>query len=532
MEKHFNIVQRLRDQAKNRPDVLALIQPGRTDEALTYAELDKQSQNYANFFLQSGITPEDRALLLIAPGLKFYAVFLGLARAGITVMLVDPGVGTAHVRACLSTLRPTVFIGTPKAQLLRFYAELRHPMKAFCTSALPFTKRLPTLETFIAGTDRCDPFPAPAGHPALITFTSGSTGRPKAILRTHGFLLEQGDTLATLMPARPDDVEFCSFPVFVLANLGQGISTILPPVGTQHLDQTDWAGVLQSMHRYHATRLLAAPNFCFQLAQHAHAGAGFQRLRHIHTGGGPVFPGLLQQLAALAPQAELTALYGSTEAEPIALQHFAALDASDIEQTAQGAGLCAGRPVASITLRILRDQTGQSISPMTLPQFNDNSLSVGDAGEIVVTGPLVQKSYINRQDNAETKFEVAGETWHRTGDAGYLDSRGRLWLLGRCNAKIRCDDAFVYPFALEAAATLQSRIHRAALIEVNGKNILALEGSRLDAFAEAQLKKRFPLIDKLIYLSHIPVDKRHHSKVLYAELKNKLLPLVNQASQE
>ena len=60
-------------------------------------------------------------------------------------------------------------------------------------------------------------------------------------------------------------------------------------------------------------------------------------------------------------------------------------------------------------------------------------------GEIVVSGAHVGAGYVGGVGDAETKFRVGEVIWHRTGDAGYLDAHGRLWLLGRCSARIADD---------------------------------------------------------------------------------------------
>lgn len=515
---NYNILKRLSDQAIKQPEKLALIQPGKIDQLMTYSELHQLSLRYAYYFRKKGLGEKDQALLLIQLGPLFYAIFLGLVGAGITVVLIDPGVGVDHMRACLKKIKPTVFIGSAKAHLLRFYSEFR-ALRAFSTVPLPFSTQM--VFDSISDYD-LDGFPCvDKNHPALITFTSGSTGRPKGLLRTHGFLLNQGDTLANLMEAKPDTVEFCSFPVFVLSNLGQGVSTILPPQKTAKLNEVNFDYVLKSMEKYHATQLLAAPDFCRGLLSQTNAKTVLARLEKIHTGGGPVFINLLKQLKRIAPKAEITTLYGSTEAEPIALQPMGDFIEEDYEKIASGAGLLAGYPVDNIKLKIVRDRAGQVIEPMDGPAFQQIVLETGNVGEIVVTGELVQKSYIAKEDNNETKFSVEGEVWHRTGDAGYLDEKGRLWLLGRCGAKIELKDGeYIYPFSIEAATTVYTDYNRVAFVQVDNRNILVLEGSPLSENEKQIILKRFSYLNDIIHLAYIPMDKRHHSKVLYTQLKN------------
>ena len=118
-----------------------------------------------------------------------------------------------------------------------------------------------------------------------------------------------------------------------------------------------------------------------------------------------------------------------------------------------GAGLLAGPPVSSIRLRILPDRWGDALGPWTTEHLESQQLPSGQPGEIVVSGDHVLPGYLDGVGDSESKIHVDGRVWHRTGDAGYVDDRGRLWLLGRCSAKVSDSHGVVYPFAVEAAAS-------------------------------------------------------------------------------
>ena len=77
-------------------------------------------------------------------------------------------------------------------------------------------------------------FAATTETPALVTFTSGSTGAPKAAVRTHGFLLEQHRVLAESLRLTPDDLDLTTLPIFVLANLGSGVCSLIPDADLRH----------------------------------------------------------------------------------------------------------------------------------------------------------------------------------------------------------------------------------------------------------------------------------------------------------
>src|SRR6185369_7931859 len=92
-------------------------------------------------------------------------------------------------------------------------------------------------------------------------------------------------------------------------------------------------------------------------------------LRKMHTGGAPVFPGLLAQLRKGAPEASIEAIYGSTEAEPIAHIEEREISAEDRAAMLAGRGLLAGAPVPEIQLCILRSQWGTPLGPWTVEQL-------------------------------------------------------------------------------------------------------------------------------------------------------------------
>jgi len=234
-----------------------------------------------------------------------------------------------------------------------------------------------------------------------------------------------------------------------------------------------------------------------------------------------VFPRLLDRIQAAAPQAEVTAVYGSTEAEPIACLPRVDLRPEDRAAMDTGGGLLAGRPVSAARVGILPDRWGIPIGPFGGPEFERLCLGPGQAGEIVVSGPHVLKGYLRGEGDRETKFKVDGETWHRTGDAGCVDQWGSLWLLGRCTARINDRRGVLYPFTVETAASNFTAVRRAAFVQTGGRRTLVVEPASDSTTAELDLLKSklaWAHIERLLVLPRIPVDRRHNAKVDYPGL--------------
>jgi acyl-CoA synthetase (AMP-forming)/AMP-acid ligase II len=154
-------------------------------------------------------------------------------------------------------------------------------------------------------------------------------------------------------------------------------------------------------------------------------------------------------------------------------------------------------------------------------QFRSLSLPAGSPGEIVVSGGHVLQGYLNGIGDEETKFRVAGTTWHRTGDCGYFDGSGRLWLLGRAAAVVDDDHGTLYPFAVECAARTFPGVARAALVARQGRRILFIQPEQGTSISSEQSVKQglaWARLDEVRQIKEIPVDRRHNAKVDYTRL--------------
>jgi len=514
----MTIGEKLTEQARIRPDTLALIDDARRS-TLTFGQLEAHVGRAAAWWSAQGIGRGDAVLVFVPMSAHLYIALLSLFRLGAVAMFLDPSAGLVHLDRCCARLPPKALFALPKAHLLRLRsAALRRiPIKIATGTWLPRTKRWP---------GSWDQGPTAEGNaspenPALITFTSGSTGMPKAAVRTQAFLLAQYEALAPSLALEPGDIDLATLPVFVLANLAAGVTTVIPDTDLRRPGAVDAAAILRQIERHRVTRLTASPAFFERLLDHARLQAlTIPRLRKIHTGGAPVFPRLLEALRALAPQADVTAVYGSTEAEPIAHLGASEISSEDLAAMRAGRGLLAGRTEARVRLRVLRDRWGTPRGELTETEFANETLPAGETGEIVVTGAHVLKGYLDGLGDEETKFRVAGETWHRTGDAGCLDEQGRLWLHGRCAARIGDRRGNLYPFGVECVAMTFASIARAAIVAHQGKRVLVVQADQsrtdeavlADAIAWAQ-------VDEIRFIKTMPVDARHNAKIDYPALQ-------------
>jgi acyl-CoA synthetase (AMP-forming)/AMP-acid ligase II len=527
----MNLVALLAERAAESPDRPALIDRYRgADRVLTFRELLLQVEQGAGRLQALGLKRGHTILVFQPVSIELYLILLSAFHAGMRVMLADPSAGREFLSHCCQRLAPDAFFGPWKAHLLRqVVAGLRRIPRAIRSSGW-----FPGASPWNSSAAASSLVDVPDDEPALVTFTSGSTGLPKAAVRTHGFLLAQHRTLAHALDFETSEVDLITLPVFVLANLASGLTSVLADTDLRRPGQADAAAIRDQCQRHQATRCAASPAFFEALLR---SPDSFPRLRKVFTGGAPVFPDLLARLTAALPDAEVIAVFGSTEAEP--MTHLAASEYTPerLAATRSGAGLCAGTPVPEIELRILRNHWGQPLSTLAPDAFDALLLPPGEPGEVVVSGDHVLSGYLGGIGDDETKIRVAGKVWHRTGDAGWIDSSGSLWLLGRCSARLpaagiqRPDlpaGALDYPFAIESALRVDHPAWRTAAVGWKDQRTLAIGGRPPPAvLQEIDRAARQLGIVRVILLDELPLDRRHHAKIDYPALFQNLERLGN-----
>lgn len=457
------------------PNRVALID--QAEREITFAEMQDRSDRFAAACVRRGLGRGDRALVAMPAGIELYVALSAIWRTGAVAVFPEPALGLAGLRHAVRTARPRVFVASGWYRWLRwivpglFGAPLLSPSPADAGNP-------PRHETV-------------ADDPALISFTSGSTGPPKAISRSHAFMMAQHRALSPLLASSREDRDLVGFPLFALVNLAEGRTSVLPNWRLSRPERVS-AGALHAwITQQLITRLLLPPVLCETLVT---ANTAVPASVHsIFTGGGPVFPDMVQRLTQQTPGLRVISVYGSTEAEPIAHLDAADVNESDSCAMKEGEGLLAGAPVETVRLRIVDH-------------------------EIVVAGAHVNQGYLDPAQDRETKIREDGVVWHRTGDAGRLDDQGRLWLLGRLG-EMRPTEAGRYgPLAIETAARFWRGVEQAAFCDVESRPVLVVKGDARYLSEWRDKVARFG-IKEVRALSHIPMDRRHRSKIDYPRLR-------------
>ena len=515
----FELFTRAMQENPDRAAVVAGL--GNSRQSLTYGELQRRVDQVASALTGHGLKAGDRVLLAVPISLETYIVMLALLKMGMVTMIIDPGHGAGRIASILRAWPPAAIATTRSLLLFRFLLpEMRAIPRRFVVNG--DGGGAVSLATDTERQVRMDTVSRSSADSALLTFTSGSTGEPKPVVRSHGFLQRQIKALLPVAKVTSGDVDFVAMPLFVLFNLANGITSILPACDVKRPGRADPRVVLAQITSESATRIVASPALLDRLAGYCiRRSRSMPSLRRISTGGGPVPPGLPGRLKRVASAANVCMVYGSTEAEPIAAIEDHEVSITAARQMRSGAGLLVGRPVDGCVVKILKNEPSAAVGPFTQTQFDQACLPTGSIGEIVVSGRHVLNSYADIARNRESKIAVDGQTWHRTGDAGYFDDSGRLWLVGRCSAAITDRFGTVYPFQVEYAMAGTDGVRRAALVSRGAERVLVLETRGREFKTERAAAGQCIAdhrIDRIVTLRKIPVDRRHDAKVDYPAL--------------
>ena len=510
----MNVASLLARRAAAHPGRPAFVDAG-DGRTLSYAELDATSARAAGTLRRLGLQPGSTVLIVHPATLDLYVALIGLLRAGLVPAIPPPGATLGVLARCARAHPPHAVLGGGIGwAAVAAIPALRHATR-LATGAGPFAKDV--LHGAIAAetVDRDD------GDPAMLTFTSGSTGAPKAMIRSHGVARAQIDALAAAL-APGESTSLCTMPIVLLAELAAGATCLLPGIDLRRPARADAAALAARMRAYGVARIVASPALLARVADALAArGETLPALRLIASGGAPVMPPLAAAMRRVAPNARFLAIYGTTEAEPIAVLDAAEVTPEDHDAMLGGAGMLAGVPCAPGRLAVVTARTGAAIGPfadddaplrLALPPYR--------VGEIVVAGAHVVPHYLDRSADAITKIRAGATMWHRTGDLGYRDLAGRLWLVGRAAAAVDDARGTLEPLRVECALAYRPEIARCAIAALDGTRILLVEPrphARIDERA-IRSAAAFAAID-VVVTGAVPVDRRHHAKVDYDALR-------------
>ena len=463
----MNFYTLIEKAATATPNALAICwQRASGDTNLTFTQLT-QRVNAARQTLQTGnIRTGDVCMVAIPVSLQAIVVTLALMAEGAVPLLPPAGMRFGQWKRIRKQYQVKAIVTNPspafKVKLLCLFSQV----KLTKIGGLIESARRASTEVVDTQT-------------ALITFSSGSTGHPKAIERSHAVLVHQHQAILDHFPTKAGQLDFPLFPNILLHNLAAGIGTVMPHIPVR-LEALSPEAVIHQLRQekvhsltgnmFYFTRLIAyALQYDIQLPT----------VEAVGVGGSPVPEPLLRQLQQVFCSATVYVIYGSSEAEPIAVRAFT--DSKD-----PLLGYAVGEIHQWLEYKL------NFISPLS------------EVGELLVKGPHV--------------VLPLGKEWFATGDIGYVQD-GILFLTARRGNERVIDGKQHYQ--LEHYLQHLEGMRKVAALAHEHTFDIVYEGGTEIATVQAALHRVIAphCIGKITRMDALPVDRRHHSKILYHQLK-------------
>ncbi len=539
MPRTLNIAQRLCDSARNWPLTRAVVCPAGRDwlgrraySQLTFTQLDQESDRIARGLWDWGVPRGSRLVLMVRPSLEFIALTFGLFKAGMVIVLVDPGMGRANMMSCLAEVNPDGFVAIPIVHAIRWWNRARFPRARWNVSVGRGMPGVPRTYRQLIGDDWSPIKIAPTleTDPAAIIFTSGSTGPPKGVQFEHGMFNAQVDLIRDCYGIEPGEVDLPGFPPFALFNAAMGVTTVIPDMDPTRPARVDPEKILEAIRDNGVTQSFGSPAFWNRIGRYCEDHhLALPTIRRGLSAGGPVPNHVLARMtrAFIGEGADLFTPYGATESLPVASIGGREVLERTAPRTRTGGGTCVGRVFDGIQVKILEITEG-AIASME----KASELPPGEIGEIVVSGPSVTREYFQRPEATKlAKIPDGDRFWHRIGDVGYFDDEGLLWFCGRKAHIVETAEGRMFSVCCEAIFENHPDVYRAALVGLgpapDQKPVIVIEPEPGRSPKSAAERERFtkelldlgrgsPLttrVETVLFHESLPVDTRHNVKI-------------------
>lgn len=437
-------------QAPLLPEILALHARWRPDKTAvvtahtrkTWAEFVADNHRLAHGLLAAGVQPGDRVGVFMSNGYSMLTALFGVLASGAVSVPLNTSVSDAAILAMLGDAGIRALVVSDEFRP-RFDALLpKLPEGILCVSDGP----APGWTTLVHLSDgQPDTLPAVAlGHdaPLNIIYSSGTTGLPKGILHTHGGRRDWAYDLSIALRYHSGARTLLTIGLYSNISWVAMLCTVLAGGSLIVHGRFDAADFLSTVESEAITHTAMVPiQFQRVLEAQEQNPHDLSTMQAMMSCGSPLHEGLKRALFDRFP-CGIIELYGLTEGI------ITTLDPED----AEGRWASVGKPLLGTDLLIIGD--------------DDKPCPAGDAGEIVSRGRITMPGYWQRDDaNLDARYvDESGQVWLRSGDIGYLDAQGFLYIVDRKKDMILSGGQNIYPQDIEAVLVTHPAIEDVAVI--------------------------------------------------------------------
>ena len=419
------------------------------DATVRWAEMDERSSRVAQGLRDAGLAPQDRVAFLDKNGVEYFEVLFGGGKANVVNVAVNWRLAPAEMAYVINDAAARLlFVG---AEFLLHLDEMEPALKTVeKIVVIGAHARHEAYERWIARHAAVDPMAATAPDDvAMQLYTSGTTGLPKGAMLTNANLGTLIPYVGPLWGFDDSTVNLVCMPLFHIG--GSGWALVGMATGGHSILFREFvpADILLALERHRVTHALFVPAMLQVLALVPGADArDYAALRSIVYGASPITNDVLVR-AMQTFRCPFAQVYGLTETTGAITQ----LDPDDHVTDGPRARLLrsAGRPFPWVELRVVDPVTETSCPP-------------GAVGELWTRSPQNFKGYWARRDESARALDADG--WLRTGDAGYLDAEGYLFLTDRVKDMIISGGENIYPAEVENALAEHPAVADVAVIGV------------------------------------------------------------------
>jgi acyl-CoA synthetase (AMP-forming)/AMP-acid ligase II len=417
------IAELIRWRAQRHPSLQAVWFEGKSQ---TYAELDRSSSALAGGLVtQLGLAPGDRVAILDKNSAAYLELLFALDKAGVVAAPLNWRLTPAEVRQIIDDVRPKLVVVGPE---FRSHGE---------ASGV----RTTTFDELPRGGD--DPRRDVDGAVSWQFCTSGTTGLPKGAMLTGANVLNTGLCLALEMPEmREGGPSLVAMPMFHLGGAGWAIWAMQEGASLVVVREIVPEALLKTIVEQRIETALLVPAVMLFLTELPQSrSADFSAFKHITYGTAPISPDLLRRSLETF-KCRFSQIYGLTETSGpfTALTH---------EHHAGERLLSCGRPMFGAQARVV--------------DANDRDLPPYEIGEILYRGESLMTGYWNRPTETE---DVMRGGWFHSGDAGFIDEDGFIFIKDRIKDMIVSGSENIYPAEVEAVLAGHPDIVEVAVIGI------------------------------------------------------------------
>ncbi|WP_323122942.1 long-chain-fatty-acid--CoA ligase [Burkholderia alba] len=444
----MHLTQSLHKALRERPDATAVVCGARR---ATFRQFAERAARLAAALRKLGMRPGDRVGMLSLNSVRYVEYLYGVWWGGGVINPVNIRWSAREVAYSLDDCDTRILL--VDACFSAQAGALRELSGSLRTLVYCGDDEVPAgmvgYEQIMAESDAMDDAWRGGDDLAAVMYTGGTTGTPKGVMLSHANLYVNALSAVAAVP-RPEGekVGLVVAPFFHVAGCGLSLQMMQRLMTQVVVPVFDEVAVLRSIHGEGVTETFLVPTMIKRLVEHARfAEFDLGSLRMMFYGAAPIDATLLAQAMQALPRVEFCQVYGMTELAPtisvlLPTDHRPGLDQAKRLRSA-------GRPVPIAEVRIV-DDAGRELPP-------------GAVGEICARGPMVMQGYWNKPEETAA---VLRDGWMHTGDGGYRDAEGYLYVVDRLKDMIVTGGENVYSAEVENAIAQLPQVSMCAVIGV------------------------------------------------------------------